>query len=77
MGPCTLPRPVAGKTVPNRVTQFARSKSFHLMTFPYFLPYWKVLNDICEHFKDMNGDYEQDYFCFKYHVKSFSKLLSR
>lgn len=77
MGPCTFPRPVAGKTVPNRVTEFARSKFFHLMTFPYFLPYWKGLNDICEHFKDTNGDYEQDYFCFKYYVKSFSKLISR
>lgn len=47
------------------------------MTFTYFPPYWKGFNDIYEHFKDMNGDYQQNYICFKYPTKSFKKLISR
>lgn len=64
------------KTVPNRETEFAKSKFFNLMSFIYFPPYWKGLNDICEHFKDMNGDHLQNYICFKYSAKSFKKLIS-
>lgn len=47
------------------------------MVFTYSLPYWEAFNDICDHFKDMNGDHEQDYFHFKFYVKSFSKLICR
>lgn len=64
------------KTVPNRETEFAKSKFFNLMTFTYFPPYWKGLNDICECFKDMNRDHLQNYICFKYSAKSFKKLIS-
>lgn len=64
------------KTVPNRETEFAKSKLFNLMNFIYFPPYWKGLNDICENFKDMNGDHLQNYICFKYSAKSFEKLIS-
>ena len=48
------------KTVLNRETEFAKSKFFNLMTFTYFPPYWKGLNDIYECFKDMNGDEQQN-----------------
>ena len=64
------------KTGPNRETEFAKSKFFNLINFIYFPPYWKGLNDICEHFKDMNGDHLQNYICFNYSAKSFKKLIS-